>query len=159
MNKRTIIIITLIALLAGGFYYVINYTKLFSNTNNYYSSFTKISGLQESGPVLMHGVKIGKVTDIYLGKDRNLHVTFAIKEDILIPEGTFAKVINGDVSGTKAVKLYISDEKQNLAPGSYIPTVPDTTMLEMFNAKITPIIKGANFYFAQQTVPCQILTT
>lgn len=132
-------------MVTGGVIFLFTKTSFFSKNNNYYSSFTKISGLQESGPVLMHGVKIGKVSDIFLDKNRNLHVTYEISKKIQITEGTTAKIISGDVSGTKAVNLRPADSKKILAPGSYIATIPDTPFIEMINSKITPMIKGGKF--------------
>lgn len=94
---------------------------------------------------MMHGVKIGKVSDIFLDKDRQIRVVYSIKEGIAIPNGTKAKVISGDVSGTKAVTFFNGDSTGNLAAGSEIPTIPDTTMMELINTKIVPIVKGGKF--------------
>lgn len=145
MNKRTFITILVLVLLAAGCYYMYHYTAVFKKHNTYYSSFTKVSGLQESGPVLINGVKVGKVSEIEIGQDKNILITYSLKKDIKIPNGTIAKVINGDVSGTKAVKFHIGKEQGFIPIEGTIPTIPDTTMMEMFDAKITPMIKGGKF--------------
>lgn len=145
MKKGGIISTVIVFLLVASVYYVFHYTELFSKTDNYYSSFTKVSGLQESAAVLLHGVKVGSVSDIFLDKDRNIHVTYDIRKGVTIPEGTIAEVINGDVAGTKAVSFTIGSGKKYLSPGSFIPTIPDTTFIELFNAKISPLLNGGIF--------------
>lgn len=145
MNKNTLITIAVLALLTAGFYYIYHYTAVFKKNDTYYSSFTKISGLQESGPVLINGVKVGKISEIKIGTDKNILITYSLKKDIKIPNGTFAKIINGDVSGTKAVKFHLGDKNGFIPVNGMIPSIPDTTMMELFDAKITPMIKGGKF--------------
>ena len=145
MNKKALITVIVSALFAAGFYYVYHYTAVFKNEDTYYSSFSKISGLQESGPVLIHGVKVGKIAEIKIGADKNILITYALKKNLKIPRGTFAKIINGDVSGTKAVKLHLGTQTEIIPVKGNIPTVSDTTIMELFNAKITPMVKGGKF--------------
>lgn len=145
MNKKTLITVAFLAFLAAGFYYLYRYTDMFHKRDVYYSSFTKVSGLQESGPVLINGVKVGKVSAIEIGTDKNILITYSLKKDLKIPNGTVAKIINGDVSGTKAVKFRLGHKDGFIPVNGTIPTIPDTTMMDFFDAKITPILKGGKF--------------
>ncbi len=145
MNRNSAITTIIILLFAGIVYYLFNYTSVFRKSDTYYSSFTKVSGLQESGPVLINGVKVGKVEDITLGNDKNIWITYSLKQGIQIPNGTKAKIINGDVSGTKAIKFRLGKEQGFMREGATIPTIPDTTIIELFNAKFTPMLRGGKF--------------
>jgi phospholipid/cholesterol/gamma-HCH transport system substrate-binding protein len=145
MKKGKLISIGVIVSLVGWVYFLVNFTDVFIKTNTYYSRFTKVSGLQQSGSVLLHGVKIGKVTDLFLDKDGTIHVTYAIKKDISIPESTVATIVSGDASGARSVSFMVGSGKKKLLPGSYIPTIPDTTIVELFNTKITPLMNGGKF--------------
>jgi phospholipid/cholesterol/gamma-HCH transport system substrate-binding protein len=145
MDKRTVISLVIFALLIGGWYYVHKYTKLLSKVNEYYGYYDNIKGLQESNPVYIKGVKVGKVSSIDINQDGRVKVEFAINRTTQIPTGTVAVIANGDLMGGKSVVLRLGPGPGYLAAASTLPTDTDTSTAENFHAKLSPIIYDAKF--------------
>lgn len=144
MKRGTIIIISSLLIIVGVLYYIIKYTQIFSNQTIYYGYFDKVSGLQSGSPILLHGVRVGRVKDVALNAQK-IKVTLSINEEMKIPEGSMATIVTGDISGAKAIKLILGKSDRSIPAEGFIATASDTTMIEMFNSKITPILSSSKF--------------
>lgn len=111
----------------------------FSDKHLYYGHYADVRGLQESSPVFLQGVKVGKVDEIDLNIKENVRVVFAINPDLPLREGTKAVISAGDVNGSKTVRLEPGSGPL-LKPGATLVAGFDSTMAESFNARITPAI-------------------
>jgi phospholipid/cholesterol/gamma-HCH transport system substrate-binding protein len=140
MKRSTLITVIFLLLLVGGWYYVHNYTKLLSKDNTYYTYYDNVAGLQAAAPVYLQGVKVGRVKDIDLNHEQNIRVIFSIRKDIQLTQGTVALIGAGDLTGNKAVNLIPGPSTAIIAPDGFLTPGRDSTMIENFNAKITPII-------------------
>lgn len=113
-------VIMLIAI--GSVIWGVNFLKgrnFFSNTKRYYVIYDDINGLVEANGVFIKGYKVGHVSDINFS-DRTLtklSVILAIESDILIPEGSKARIYSIDLLSNKAVELVFSNSKQYLKAG------------------------------------------
>jgi len=124
----------------------INHSKLLHSYDTYYGIMPTIDGLQEAGLVYLHGVKIGKVTDMFLDSNQHIHLTYDIKKGTHIPGGAVAKVIKSDVAGTKSIDLIIYHDSTTLTPGTYIPSFVDTSFFSSINTQLAPAIASGKFF-------------
>jgi phospholipid/cholesterol/gamma-HCH transport system substrate-binding protein len=140
IKKRTLISIILLVGLIGGWYYIKNHTKLLSKDTLYYAYYDDVKGMQESSTVYLKGVKVGKVKAVNLHTDQKVEVVFALNERLRLPEGTAAIIGVGDLIGNKSVHLEAGRGPGYLKPNGLLVAGFDTTMIENFDAKISPVL-------------------
>jgi len=143
--KKSLILLAVFIVLLVGLLYGVKSSTWFNNKHTYYSNFKKIDGLQEAAGVYINGVKVGKVTDIFLGTDDSIHIAYSIQKNIKIPLGTKVQIIKSDVAGTKAVSILPSTNKASYLPGAYIPTVSEASLVEKLNENLLPMVNGGKF--------------
>lgn len=140
MKRRTIVSLIIILVLAGSWYYVKNHTKLLSSDSIYYAYYDDVKGMQESSTVYLKGVKVGKVQSVDLRSDQKLRVVFSLDEKLRLPTGTAAIIGVGDLVGNKSVHLEAGPGPGYLKPEGELVAGFDTTMIENFDAKISPVL-------------------
>lgn len=143
MSKTNLIsfFIFLAVCVAGYYYYRANQKSSY----HYYGYYDRIKGLQKSDPVLLNGVKIGKVTSVELHTREKIKVGFSIKKTFPIPEGSKAIIGNSTLSGSIQVRLEPGSSSRILPDGSELFTGTDTSIMEMFHEKISPVLNNAAF--------------
>lgn len=67
--------------------------------------FRTIGGLQEGNPVLLRGVRVGRVELISLGEANWVHVTFRLRGDVALPENPAAVISSTTLFGDWGVDL------------------------------------------------------
>jgi phospholipid/cholesterol/gamma-HCH transport system substrate-binding protein len=67
--------------------------------------FRTIGGLQTGNPVLLHGVRIGRVESITLGANSWVNVAFRIRGDVRVPQNPAAVISSTTLFGDWAVDL------------------------------------------------------
>lgn len=140
MNKRTILWVVVLLVVAAGWYYVKHYTNMLSREYHYYGYFDDVRGLQESSPVYYLGVKVGRVDKVDLHLKQQVKVDFAISQNVRLAAGTKAVISTGDVNGSKSVRLEPGGHSGFITPGGTLATDFDSSMSENFHAKITPML-------------------
>jgi len=106
----------------GSVIWGVNFLKgknFFSNTRRYYVIYDDINGLVEANGVFIKGYKVGHVSEIDFSDKTltKLKVILAIESDILIPEGSKARIYSIDLLSNKAVELIFSNSKHYLKAG------------------------------------------
>lgn len=140
--KKEKIIIALVVLALLALFYLFNFSNVFTKEKYYTAYFENIGSLQASAHVMINGARVGKVKKVDLA-DSMIRVDFFTNDNINLPEGTKASVASEDISGAKALVLKLGDGTTSIAKGSTIPAEADTSLKEMFNAKITPVLHNA----------------
>jgi phospholipid/cholesterol/gamma-HCH transport system substrate-binding protein len=116
-SKRTVyvglFIFTGLAFLLGGILMVGNLHETFKKKIQLVSIFDEVNGLQTGANVWFSGVKIGKVRDIMLNKNRNVLVTLDIENNSqrFILKDAQAKIGTDGLIGNKVVIIYGGTEK------------------------------------------------
>jgi phospholipid/cholesterol/gamma-HCH transport system substrate-binding protein len=116
-SKRTVyvglFIFTGMIFLLGGILMVGNLHETFKKKMELVSVFDEVNGLQTGANVWFSGVKIGKVKDIMLNKNRNVLVTLAIENSAqqFILKDAQAKIGTDGLIGNKVVVIYGGTEK------------------------------------------------
>lgn len=111
-------------------YFGFNFLKgvnIFSATNSYYATYTRLNGLTEQAPVYIKGYKVGQVDKIYYDfTDENaFSVLFSIDKAIALPCGTQTALIADGLLGGSALQLNLPDESNGTfyAKGDTLPAV------------------------------------
>lgn len=99
-------------------------------TYTVYAAFNEIGGLTTRSPVVIGGVKIGRVESITLGDNFDAVVGIAIPEDMELPTDTSASILTAGVLGNQYVGLTPGGEEDPLQEGDYIPLTQDAIVLE-----------------------------
>ena len=103
--KIGLIVTVSLALLYWGF----NFLKgedIFSNDRVFYAVYQDVGGLEKANPVLINGLNVGQVRNMYFNSENNsmVIVELVIKNPIPIPKNSIAK-ISSDLLGSKAVDI------------------------------------------------------
>lgn len=126
----------------AGFYFLKG-SNFFTSQNKYYCFFDKVDGLQVSANVQVRGMNIGRVSDIEL-EDNKVKVTITVNKTVKVDKGTKAVLASADlISGTKVIKLELSDNTELLAKGSEIPAEIERGILDNISNDMSPVVATA----------------
>jgi len=120
-------------------YFGFNFLKgidLFKETNNYYALYENIDGLTISNPVIINGLSVGRVSNIQIlqNKGNLVVVEVSIESNLLLRNGTIARLVNTDFLGSKAIELILNDSTN-------ITYVDGDTLRSEVDAGITEFLK------------------
>jgi phospholipid/cholesterol/gamma-HCH transport system substrate-binding protein len=97
------------------FYLGFNFLKgldIFSSSDEYYTYYSDVQGLQVSNPVTYNGVTVGRVMKILPQQaESRVMVTMVISKDIELTENTVAVLADVSLLGSKAIKIVIKEGK------------------------------------------------
>jgi phospholipid/cholesterol/gamma-HCH transport system substrate-binding protein len=136
-----------IAMIAS-LYLGVNYLKgreVFSGDRFYYALFDQTSGLQTSAPVLLRGVKVGSVTDIYLDEQHpdKVVVKVGIKKNIDLPSDSHLVLFANGLMGDKAIDLVRGVSGSYFESGTIIPAQIESGMFESASTNIEDLVAEA----------------
>lgn len=117
--------------------------NVFEKENTYHASFENVQGLAVSAPVNVNGFKVGLVRAISYEYDNpgHIRVDMDIDDDLKLPEGTVAE-LSSDLLGTASISLRLGTSPKMVAPGSEIPGVIPTGMMDMVSNELLPSVSG-----------------
>ncbi len=123
----------------------INYLK---GRNILASSYTveayleNASGLENSTPVLLNGVKIGYVREIILRTDRKpaIRCDLSLEKAYPIRKNAMAVIQSADLLGTKAIRIEPGTGNSFLRSGDTIAIASEPDMLSSLQSRMTPIL-------------------
>jgi phospholipid/cholesterol/gamma-HCH transport system substrate-binding protein len=129
-------------------YLGVNYLKgraVFSGDRFYYALFDQTNGLQTSAQVLLRGVKVGSVTDIYLdGKyPDKVVVKVGVKKDVDIPSDSHLVLFSNGLMGEKAIELSMGSSTNYFGSNAEIPAQIDGGLFESAGANIEDLVAEA----------------
>lgn len=138
--KVGIVFIIAIAVLIWGF----NYLKginLFSKQKTYYSIYPRVNGLVKANPVLINGLKVGQVKDIYFAQGGGglIVVAMTMKTEFPIPDNSVATIYSSDLMGSKAIELILGSSQNYIQDGDTLPSDVEASLKEAVNQQIKPL--------------------
>jgi phospholipid/cholesterol/gamma-HCH transport system substrate-binding protein len=150
-------IVMLVALYLG-----VNYLKgqqVFSGDRFYYALFEQTSGLQVSAPVLLRGVKVGSVTDIYLDEEHpdKVVVKLGIKKTVDIPSDSHLVLFANGLMGDKAIELVMGSSGSLFDRGVVIPSQIDAGLFESASTNIEELVAEAKGLMSSLTAASESL--
>jgi phospholipid/cholesterol/gamma-HCH transport system substrate-binding protein len=117
----------------------------FYGTDGYTANFVNASELQEGDPVLLNGVKIGKVSDVAVGPNYTAQVTFDVKSSLHLTRDTRAFVRFRNLTGDRFLELAPGDPSgPTLSKGQEIPLAQTQPALDldMLLGGLKPLFQG-----------------
>jgi phospholipid/cholesterol/gamma-HCH transport system substrate-binding protein len=95
-----------------------------------HATFDQIGGLAERAPVVISGVKVGKVTKIELADDLRARVTLDVDAALELPSDTSASIRTAGLLGDQFIELQPGAEDALLAPGGEIAMTESALSIE-----------------------------
>lgn len=117
-------------------------SDLFSSTNTFYTEYATVDGLNISAPIVLNGIKVGTVKDMFILKDKNnaIRVTLTIDKDIAIGDSSIASLSNSDLLGGKAITLFLRPNTKRYSGGETLIPFVETSITDMLTAKAMPVL-------------------
>jgi len=94
------------------------------------ATFTQIGGLAPRSPVVISGVKVGKVTKIELSDDLRARVTLDVERTLQLPIDTSASIRTAGLLGNQFIELEPGAEDQLLQNGNEITLTESALSIE-----------------------------
>jgi len=136
-----------VVLLALAFWGV-NYLKqndVFNERRTYYAVYNTVDGLTKDRLVFIHGLQVGRVTEVRFAGDGSGRITVAFQMDDPFPitKTTTAKIVSQDLLGTKAIDLILSDDGTTAVSGDTLPSAIELNLTDEVNKQVAPIKQKA----------------
>lgn len=137
---------------AGAFILVwgINFFKdrhLFSSNRTLYAVYKDIAGLTPANPIIVNGMKIGQIDDVYFTKDTTGKIVVRMIIDnklIDIPRNSTARIITSDIMGARKMEIVLGNDYQHLAQqGDTLPSSVQTSILDVVSEQFAPVKEKA----------------
>lgn len=135
--------------------------NIFGNSNEYYSIYENIDGLESSSPVRINGLTVGNVTEIYFhpNSSGDIIVQFTLNDDIRFPRNTIAKIYNSDIMGTKAVQLVYGNSNLYASPGDTLYAEIEDGLKDEVNKQVLPLKNKAEELISSIDSVMTVITT
>lgn len=135
-----IVIIVIAILFFWGIYFLKN-TNVFSKQVEFVSKYEKIPGLLKDNPVVINGLRVGKVKDLGLMPNNSgmIYVKVVLYKKIKIPTNSEMLIINSDLLGAKAVEIVLGNSKTYANSGDTLSSKVTKSLQEEVNAQVLPI--------------------
>ncbi len=136
------------------FIWGLNYLKgtdLFTRQIKFYAVYNKVSGLIESNPVTISGVKIGQTNSIHFhpSGSGNVVVECIIGTSVKIPENSVARLYSSDLLGTKEIEIILGDAESYISDGDTLSTHIQASIQDEVSQQMLPFKKQAENLLAQ----------
>lgn len=134
----TLAAISIVILILG--YNFLKGENLFTRYQIFYAVFKDVDGLLVNNPVVIHGYKVGHVSEVeFNNQTLELYVEIKVDNTVKVPENSIIKIINKDMIGTKAVELIIGDALMLAKNGDTLESQKDPAMAKAISNILTPL--------------------
>lgn len=124
---------------------------IFNRQLTIYAEYKNVTGLVETNPVKVSGVKIGQVERIYFHPDGSgrIMVQMVINRDISIPGNSVAQLTGADFMGFREIDIVLGNAPEAIKNGDTLSSVALSSLTEALSGQIAPIAKQAENLLAQ----------
>ncbi len=116
-------------------------TGLFNKETIYYASYARVNGLIKANPVVVNGLRVGQVKNVYFNPDMsgNIMVSMMLSTNLPIPSNSTARIFSSDLMGSKAIELVLGDSKVPIQRGDTLRSSVEGGLMAEVNAQMAPI--------------------
>jgi phospholipid/cholesterol/gamma-HCH transport system substrate-binding protein len=114
---------------------------VFNKEQLYFVEYNQVNGLIRSNPVVINGLRVGQVRDIYFHPSLNgkLIVVIALTTKFPVPENSIARIFSSDLMGSKAIELQLGTSKIYLKPNDTLMSSIEASLMDEVNAQVLPL--------------------
>ena len=118
---------------------------VFSRNRVYHVYYDQVNGVQTATPVVIRGVKVGKVSEILLNQsgEGSVELSLSISRKYDIPTDSKAKIFSNGFLGNKAIEIELGSATTYLSSGDRIDAGYDRNLMDM---------AGSEYEFLKQKV-------
>ena len=148
--KVALLAITAIVILFFGVRFLKG-SELLNSSNVYYVVYEKIDGLAVSNPILINGLKVGRVESIRLLQERKngILVRLRVNSDVTVGQSARAILASSSILGGETIILDVGNIAQPLPGGDTIAAAREQTIGQLVQAKALPIAEKFDSTLAQ----------
>lgn len=132
----------IVLVIIGGIYFV-RKSHLFYKYHDYYAYYKGVAGLQPSSPVMIKGVRVGKIKSIDIGVTE-VKVTLSIDKDVDIPADSKATLTSGGLLSDMSIVVNTGTSKTILPDNSRMAADLDTSAMPV-SVRVTPYLETAKY--------------
>ena len=128
----------------------INFFKdrhLFSSSRIVFAVYRQIDGLTAANPVIIHGMKVGQVDDVYFTNDTSQRIIVRMiidNKQVAIPKNSIARIITSDIMGARKIELIMGNDYDHLLQQhDTLKSEVQTSLMDVVANQITPIKEKA----------------
>jgi phospholipid/cholesterol/gamma-HCH transport system substrate-binding protein len=127
-------------ILVWGFNFLKN-RELFSKEKILFAVYRNVDGLEPSGPIFIHGVKVGQVKKVYFDPSMNgdIIVELMFTQHFPIPDNSVARIFSVDLMGSKAINIVLGTSPEIAIEGDTLLTDVEASLKDAVNAQIAPL--------------------
>jgi phospholipid/cholesterol/gamma-HCH transport system substrate-binding protein len=135
-------------LAVAGFIWGLNFLKgknIFSKERYFYAVYNDVNGLEKSNPVLINGMRIGQVNDMYFdpSMNGNVIIVMAVKNEFPIPKNSVSRIFSSDLMGSRAISIELGSSDELAISGDTLVSSMEATLKEEVNRQIQPLKRKA----------------
>lgn len=138
-TKTGILVVVSVAILVLGF----NFLKgknIFKKENKLYAIYTDVQGLAKSNPVIINGLRVGRIERLDGGRDlKSIVVTIVLFQPVNIPENSLA-LINPTLLGSPSMEIQLGSGTRYLANGDTLVTTASSGAFDEALKLINPVL-------------------
>ena len=138
-TKTGILVVVAIGLLVLGF----NFLKgknVFQAENKLYAVYSDVQGLAKSNPVIINGLRVGRVENLDGGKNlKSILVTIVLFKPVNIPENSLA-IINPTLLGSPSLEIQLGNGTRYLGTGDTLITTASGGAFDEALKLINPVL-------------------
>ena len=118
---------------------------LFSRQITLITEYDNVSGLVETNPVVVSGVKTGQVQKITFHPDGSgrIMVSLILNKDIAIPKNSVAHLKGGDFMGFREIELLLGDAPERVSNGDTLISKTSSSLMEDVGQQFGPLKQQA----------------
>ena len=129
-------------------YFGFNFLKgndLFAKSNTYYIEYDNVDGLTASNLVMVNGVEVGKVKNVFLdpADGNKIKVEIWTNKDLILPDQTVAVLSDGALLGGKIIRLELLG-KGALADESTLKGINEKGLSSLLKERALPVLSNAD---------------
>ncbi len=119
--------------------------NLFEKKQSFFVVYQNISGLSASDPILVNGFSVGRVKNVKMLPDirQGIIAEIQVDENVKVPQGSIAKIINVDLLGAKAIELTLLPGADYLKSGDTLKSDVQLSLTEEVKLEVLPVKQKA----------------